>query len=197
VIGAFKSLTTNAYIDGVRHAGWPRFDQHVWQRSYHDRIIRDPEHLERARRYTGLNPWRLCQAARIADATFDCLGNLALLERALTPVLLSRRATAAERQRERTRVQTLAGDPGSAVVSGFHSPGEQECLDVLLAGRAGIVYLPVCATAALALADAWLPALEANRMVVASPFASPTMDRATALARNDWVRRLAAGAHLN
>lgn len=34
VIGAFKSLTTREYINGVRNNGWQPFDRHLWQRNY-------------------------------------------------------------------------------------------------------------------------------------------------------------------
>jgi REP-associated tyrosine transposase len=41
---------------GIRRAGWPRFR---WQRSYYDRVIRDPGELEQIRRYVMLNPRRV------------------------------------------------------------------------------------------------------------------------------------------
>ncbi len=41
VIGAFKSLTTNAYIKGVRNSNWLPFDRRLWQRNYYEHIIRN------------------------------------------------------------------------------------------------------------------------------------------------------------
>jgi len=41
VIERFKSLTTTRYIEGVKNAGWLSFPGKLWQRSYHDRIIRN------------------------------------------------------------------------------------------------------------------------------------------------------------
>ena len=41
VIGAFKSLTTNAYIKGVRNINWLPFDKRLWQRNYYEHVIRD------------------------------------------------------------------------------------------------------------------------------------------------------------
>ncbi|MFB6274049.1 MAG: transposase, partial [Salinibacter sp.] len=58
VMGAFKSLTTNADIHGVRHQGWPPFDRRLWQRNYHERVIRDEDELARLRRYIQANPAR-------------------------------------------------------------------------------------------------------------------------------------------
>ena len=40
IIGAFKSITTNEYIHGVRKHHWPPFDRRLWQRNYYEHIIR-------------------------------------------------------------------------------------------------------------------------------------------------------------
>jgi REP element-mobilizing transposase RayT len=58
IVGAFKSVTTVAYVRGVRQSGWPPFSQRLWQRDYHDHLIRDPLGLERIRRYILDNPRR-------------------------------------------------------------------------------------------------------------------------------------------
>lgn len=58
VIQAFKSLTTNAYIDGVRHEGWLRFDGNLWQRGYYDHVIRSNRALDAIRQYIVTNPAR-------------------------------------------------------------------------------------------------------------------------------------------
>jgi putative transposase len=56
IVGAFKSITTTQYIDGVENYGWPRFSGELWQRSYHDAIIRTNESLEQIREYIVNNP---------------------------------------------------------------------------------------------------------------------------------------------
>jgi len=58
VVGWFKTMTTNAYIRGVREHGWARFDGRLWQRNYFERVLRDEERLGRARRYVAENPGR-------------------------------------------------------------------------------------------------------------------------------------------
>jgi REP element-mobilizing transposase RayT len=60
VVGAFTSLTTVVYMRGVRDRRWPTFRRRLWQRGYHDRVIRDEEHLRRVRDYIANNPvrWR-------------------------------------------------------------------------------------------------------------------------------------------
>jgi putative transposase len=43
MVGAFKSLTTNAYIKGVNQQSWQGFNGRLWQRNYYERIIRNQE----------------------------------------------------------------------------------------------------------------------------------------------------------
>jgi hypothetical protein len=47
IVGAFKSITTNQYIRGVRDYGWPAFEKRLWQRNYWERIIRNERELDR------------------------------------------------------------------------------------------------------------------------------------------------------
>ncbi len=56
VIERFKSLTTTRYIEGVKNAGWLSFPGKLWQRSYHDRIIRNATELTKFRTYICNNP---------------------------------------------------------------------------------------------------------------------------------------------
>jgi putative transposase len=58
VVGAFKSLATNGYIDGVKANGWPEFRGRLWQRNYYEHIIRDETALNRVRCYVDDNPAR-------------------------------------------------------------------------------------------------------------------------------------------
>jgi hypothetical protein len=51
VVGAFKSAVTRRIN---QHRGTPGAS--VWQRNYHDRIIRNERHLHAARRYIRDNP---------------------------------------------------------------------------------------------------------------------------------------------
>jgi len=52
----FKTMTTNAYMRGVRDDGWPRFEKRMWQRNYHDRIIENEKCLRQVRNYIIQNP---------------------------------------------------------------------------------------------------------------------------------------------
>ncbi len=56
IVGAFKSITTDEYIRGVKFAGWPPFVKRIWQRDYWDRILPDERALNIVRRYIQNNP---------------------------------------------------------------------------------------------------------------------------------------------
>lgn len=59
----FKTMTTNDYIRGVKQHGWPSFPGKLWQRNYHEHIIRNEEELRNLRQYIVNNPlqWALDQ----------------------------------------------------------------------------------------------------------------------------------------
>jgi hypothetical protein len=48
-------MTTNDYIRGVKQDGWPPFPGKLWQRNYHDRVIRDDTEFARACHYIAEN----------------------------------------------------------------------------------------------------------------------------------------------
>ena len=58
VVQWYKTMTTNAYIRGVREHGWKRFDGRLWQRNYYEHVVRNDDELARAREYIQQNPLR-------------------------------------------------------------------------------------------------------------------------------------------
>jgi hypothetical protein len=56
VVRWFKTMTTNAYIRGVKQKIWPSFNKRLWHRNYYDRIIRNNDELHRIREYILNNP---------------------------------------------------------------------------------------------------------------------------------------------
>lgn len=56
VINWFKTVTTNAYLKGIKEHHWPPFRDRLWQRNYFERVIRDDEELCRIKEYIQLNP---------------------------------------------------------------------------------------------------------------------------------------------
>ena len=55
-MGAFKSITTDEYIHGVKAASWLPFDSRLWQRNYYEHVIRNEDSLNRIRQYILANP---------------------------------------------------------------------------------------------------------------------------------------------
>ena len=49
-------MTTNEYSRGVKLLGWPRFDGHLWQRNYYERVIRSEVELLKVRQFAIDNP---------------------------------------------------------------------------------------------------------------------------------------------
>lgn len=58
VVRWFKANVHAAYRTGVTESGWHAYDRHLWQRGYHDRIIRSADELARCQRYIDGNPGR-------------------------------------------------------------------------------------------------------------------------------------------
>ncbi len=60
MLGAFQSTVTVQYIRGVKQLGWEPFNGKLWQRNYHDRIIRNKRAHEHIAEYIRNNPakWR-------------------------------------------------------------------------------------------------------------------------------------------
>jgi putative transposase len=58
VVGEFKSLFTVEYTQGVKENRWPALDRRVWQRNYHEHVIRDEAESARVRCYIDENPLR-------------------------------------------------------------------------------------------------------------------------------------------
>ena len=56
VVRIFKSITTYHYIYGVKNNGWVPFDGKLWQRNYHEHIIRNEISFDKIREYTKNNP---------------------------------------------------------------------------------------------------------------------------------------------
>lgn len=72
VVRGFKSSVAAGYRKGVERDGWIRYDRHLWQRDYHDRIVRNERELQRLQRYIEGNPgrwWEKQEAERAARGT--------------------------------------------------------------------------------------------------------------------------------
>ena len=84
-------------------------------------------------------------------------------------------------------------EAGVPVIGGFHTPMEQECLEVLLRGQQPVVICPARSIERLRLPLSWRKPYDAGRLLVPSPFAAhqrrPTTESAEY--RNRFVATLA------
>jgi len=56
IIQWFKTMTTNEYIQGVKSKKFPPFDKRIWQRNYHEHIIRNEQSFLEIQEYIINNP---------------------------------------------------------------------------------------------------------------------------------------------
>ncbi|AXJ02484.1 REP element-mobilizing transposase RayT [Cyclonatronum proteinivorum] len=61
IVGAFKSITTVKYIEGVKTRNWPQFDGRLWQRSYWEHVIRNETAYRHISGYIITNPEKWAQ----------------------------------------------------------------------------------------------------------------------------------------
>jgi putative transposase len=58
IVRRFKTFTAMRYGVGVRDDDWPGYDNHLWQRGFYERAIRDQAAAVEVRRYIAENPTR-------------------------------------------------------------------------------------------------------------------------------------------
>jgi predicted Rossmann fold nucleotide-binding protein DprA/Smf involved in DNA uptake len=84
-------------------------------------------------------------------------------------------------------------DDGAAVISGFHSPIEKDCLGILLRGKQPIIICLARAMEKIRLPSVWRTALNSGRLLIVSPFEKrprrPTVE--SSRQRNELVTALA------
>ena len=88
---------------------------------------------------------------------------------------------------------TRMRDEGHVLIGGFHSVMEWECLGILLRGRQPVIWVPARSIVGMHLKPELLPAFDADRLLILSPF-PPKDKRITAThaeARNRFVGALA------
>jgi predicted Rossmann fold nucleotide-binding protein DprA/Smf involved in DNA uptake len=84
-------------------------------------------------------------------------------------------------------------DAGVAVIGGFHSPMEKECLSFLLRGKQPIVWCPARRLSGKRLPDAYVEPLSEGRLLILSPFGQSAVraTHMTAHIRNEFVAAFA------
>ena len=120
------------------------------------------------------------------------LGNPALLAARKTALFCSAHCPGDALLRAHDTAARLR-DQGETVISGFHSPVEQDCLHILLRGPQPLILCAARALDGMRLPGAWRTAINAGRLLLLSPF-EKTPRRVTADSarqRNELVAALA------
>jgi predicted Rossmann fold nucleotide-binding protein DprA/Smf involved in DNA uptake len=121
-----------------------------------------------------------------------CHGNAELLHTPLTAVLCSNACPGAKIIEAMDLAQRWRAE-NRAVVSGFHTAVEKECLRIFLRSSQPLVICPARGLAPFQLSGDWLPKFERGELLIVSPFNSsirrPTKE--TAEARTRLVLELA------
>ncbi|MCK5604406.1 DNA-binding protein [Candidatus Pacearchaeota archaeon] len=115
-------------------------------------------------------------------------GNKALLENKLLGVFCSIK-TPGEIILKTYDFAKLLRDKDMTVISGFHSPMEQECLRVLLKGKQPIIICPARSLTKMRIAKEWRKPLDEGRLLVVSCFDEKQnrVTAKTAIIRNEFV----------
>ena len=170
IVAWFKTMTTNEYIRGVKHHGWPPFPGKLWQRNYYEHIVRNDADLTRIRAYIRDNPanW---DVLRYGEPRF-MIGNRALLDLPKTAYFASRGGDGEGRTRRGGPVcppSPAFPTRTACVISGFLSPMERAVFAACLADGT-----PMIQVLARGLPKTFPPrvrrALDAGRLLVISPF---------------------------
>jgi len=120
------------------------------------------------------------------------IGNLHILEQQLLGFFCSAKCPGAIILKTYDLIRDLR-DKGVIVISGFHSPIEQDCLDLLIRGKQPIVICPARGIEKMRIPKSWRAPIEENRLLILSPFENKHRRPTVALAehRNRFVAMLA------
>ena len=120
------------------------------------------------------------------------LGNLNILEQQLLGFFCSVKCPGAIILKTYDLIRDLR-NKGVIVISGFHSPIEQDCLDLLIRGKQPIVICPARGIETMRIPKSWRVPIEENRFLILSPFENKHRRPTVALAehRNRFVEMLA------
>lgn len=131
-----------------------------------------------------------------APPTLTALGNLDLLTAPKTALFCSARCPGSAILQTYDQAAKWR-DAGRCVISGFHSPVEKECLQILLRGDAPTILCPARGMLERLPAQ-WAIAVAGGRLLILSPFTAKENRVTTDLARrrNEFVAAMADEAYI-
>ena len=131
-------------------------------------------------------------ARRASVSRLIALGNLDLLHNKTLALFCSARCPGSLILKFYDALRALR-DEGQTIISGFHSPLEQEGLLTLMQGQSGIIICPARSIDTMRVPVAWHQVLSDKRLLVLSPFAAHEERITARLAtrRNEFVAAIA------
>lgn len=127
-----------------------------------------------------------------APKTLTIIGNENLLAAPKTALLCSTKCPGMEILKACDMMKKWR-DSERCIISGFHSPMEKECLEILLRGTSPLIISPAREIAVMKIPVAWKPALDSGRLLILSPFDAKVRRQtsSTAERRNEFVAAMA------
>lgn len=119
------------------------------------------------------------------------IGNLTILEQKLLGFFCSVKCPGAIILKTYDLIREIR-NKGVIVISGFHSPIEKDCLDLLIRGKQPIVICPAHGIEAMRIPKSWRASIRENRLLIFSPIENKHRRPTVALAehRNHFVAML-------
>lgn len=133
----------------------------IWHRNYYESIVCTADAARRIAEYIRMNPWRCVQEF---GNGLRGIGNPALLNREKIGMLCSRNCPPETLHAATQRAKSAGAH--CCFLGGFHSPSERALLAALLQSEARLICCPAWGIDTMRIPAAWLPALEANRMLI-------------------------------
>jgi predicted Rossmann fold nucleotide-binding protein DprA/Smf involved in DNA uptake len=127
-----------------------------------------------------------------APAQLWAIGRLDLINTPKTALFCSKRCSGDAILKSMDQAQKWR-DRGRCIISGFHSPIEKECLQILLRGRQPIIICPARSVEGIRIPTVWRSAIQEGRLLVLSLFPSAERRMTAKLSdkRNQMVAALA------
>jgi hypothetical protein len=133
------------------------------------------------------------RGGKVSQDRVWAIGNQQILQQPLLALFVSTRCPGDVILRVYDAARALR-DSGVPIISGFHTPMEKECLDLLLRGEQPIVICPARSLQGMRIPAAWKPPVLAGRLLLLSPFKERhrRITAELAVVRNRFVAETAA-----
>lgn len=118
------------------------------------------------------------------------VGNIELLSHSKTALFCSKKCPGDAILKAMEKAQEWRNQ-GRCIISGFHSPVEKECLNILLKGNQPIIICLARSIEKMRIPKEWVKGIERNRILILSPF-DPTKNRLTSKQAEERNKLVAA-----